>query len=214
MKFKDTPVAVSMRHAMCDNEGCDGEFVRDTEALGTLATYPPQYSHVCNKCGKTKLFTEVYPKVVYEEKVNKSKKINSFTGKYFFLSNFYEAPVLYNTIKYQNNEAAFQAQKCSNNLDRYKFAEMNPSEAKREGRKVTLRSDWENIKSDTMYHICKAKFMQNRNLLKLLIETGDAELEEGNTWGDKIWGTVDGVGENRLGKILMRVREELKNFES
>lgn len=138
-------------------------------------------------------------------------KIDSFTGKYFFLSNFYEARVLYNSIRYENNEAAFQAQKCSNNLDRYKFGGMNPSEAKREGRRVNLRPDWEEIKTDEMYRICKAKFMQNKDLLEKLLATGDAELEEGNTWGDKIWGTVNGVGENRLGKILMRVREELRN---
>lgn len=40
-------------------------------------------------------------------------------------------------------------------------------------------------------------------------KNGDAELIEGNTWGDRIWGVCDGVGENRLGKILMRVRAEM-----
>ena len=43
-----------------------------------------------------------------------------------------------------------------------------------------------------------------------MIETGDEYLEEGNTWGDRIWGTVNGKGQNNLGKILMRVREELR----
>lgn len=61
-----------------------------------------------------------------------------------------------------------------------------------------------------MYEICKAKFSQNEELRNRLIETGDEHLEEGNTWGDRIWGTVNGIGENRLGKILMRVREKLK----
>lgn len=62
-----------------------------------------------------------------------------------------------------------------------------------------------------MYEICKAKFSQNTELKKRLLSTGNEHLEEGNTWGDKIWGTVNGVGENRLGKILMRIREELRN---
>ena len=62
-----------------------------------------------------------------------------------------------------------------------------------------------------MYEIVLAKFTQNPDLKKKLLATGDEHLEEGNTWGDTIWGTVDGVGENRLGKILMRVRDELKN---
>lgn len=62
-----------------------------------------------------------------------------------------------------------------------------------------------------MYEICKAKFSQNTELKKRLLSTGNENLEEGNTWGDKIWGTVHGIGENRLGKILMRIREELRN---
>lgn len=39
------------------------------------------------------------------------KKIDSFRGQYFFLSNFFPAPVIYGGLTYQNNEAAFQAQK-------------------------------------------------------------------------------------------------------
>lgn len=61
-----------------------------------------------------------------------------------------------------------------------------------------------------MYDICIAKFMQNKNLAQLLIETGDATLIEGNTWGDRVWGVCDGVGENRLGKILMQIRAKMK----
>ena len=62
-----------------------------------------------------------------------------------------------------------------------------------------------------MYNICKAKFTQDEALKTNLLKTGDAILIEGNTWGDKIWGQVNGVGENNLGKILMRIREELKD---
>ena len=64
-----------------------------------------------------------------------------------------------------------------------------------------------------MYDICYAKFTQNEELKSRLLATGTHLLEEGNTWGDKIWGTVDGEGENHLGKILMRVRKELRNEE-
>lgn len=62
-----------------------------------------------------------------------------------------------------------------------------------------------------MYEICMAKFTQNEDLKEKLLATGNDILEEGNTWGDKVWGTVNGVGENKLGKILMKVREELRN---
>ena len=138
--------------------------------------------------------------------------INEFRGKYFFLSNFYEVPVTYRGITYRNNEAAFQAQKVSSEDERKTFSALNPSEAKKKGRHVTLRKDvdWDSVKTTYMYEICLAKFSQNEELKNRLLATGDKHLEEGNTWGDRIWGTVNGVGENRLGKILMRVREELK----
>ena len=137
--------------------------------------------------------------------------IDSFKGKYFFLSNFYESPVIYEGITYLNNEAAFQAQKTLTNKERLAFSMLNPSQAKKLGRSVSLRPDWEDIKIDIMYNICKAKFTQNETLKTKLLKTGDATLIEGNTWGDKIWGQVNGVGENNLGKILMRIREELKD---
>lgn len=135
--------------------------------------------------------------------------INEFRGKYYFLSNFYEAPVTWNGLTYLNNEAAFQSAKTFS--DRECFTNLDPSSAKKLGRKVQLRSDWENVKNDVMYEICKAKFSQNTELKNRLLLTGNEHLEEGNTWGDKIWGTVNGIGENRLGKILMRIREELRN---
>lgn len=137
--------------------------------------------------------------------------IDSFKGKYFFLSNFYESPVIYGGITYLNNEAAFQAQKTLNKKQRLKFAMLNPSQAKGMGRSISLRPDWEEIKINVMYEICKAKFTQNENLKRSLLNTGNAELIEGNNWGDKIWGQVNGIGENNLGKILMRIREELKD---
>ena len=61
-----------------------------------------------------------------------------------------------------------------------------------------------------MYQIVKCKFEQNEDLKIKLLNTGNSELIEGNTWGDKIWGKVNGVGQNNLGKILMRIRKELK----
>lgn len=137
--------------------------------------------------------------------------IDSFKGKYFFLSNFFEAPVIYDGITYLNNEAAFQAQKTLNKEQRLDFAMLNPSQAKKKGRSVSLRPDWEEIKINIMYEICKAKFTQNENLKRSLLNTGNAELIEGNNWGDKIWGQVNGIGENNLGKILMKIREELKD---
>ena len=80
--------------------------------------------------------------------------INSFTGDYYFLSNFYIAPVSYNGWDYTNNEAAFQAQKTKNRRLRFQlFSKASPSEAKAAGRKIDLRSDWEEVKDKVMYEI-------------------------------------------------------------
>lgn len=111
--------------------------------------------------------------------------ISAFRGKYYFLSNFYAAPVVWDGVSY--------------------------SEAKKLGRKVPLRPDWENVKERIMYEICLAKFSQNEELKEKLLLTGECALEECNTWGDKVWGTVNGEGENKLGKILMKIREELRH---
>lgn len=137
------------------------------------------------------------------------RMINEFRGENYFLSNFYMAPVTYEGITYTNNEAAFQAQKCDNCADRAAFADLDPSRAKKKGRHVRLRKDWENVKRTVMYELLTAKFTQNPVLRVKLQATGTAHLEEGNTWGDRIWGTVDGVGENWLGKLLMQVRTDL-----
>ena len=146
----------------------------------------------------------------------KNKNINSFKGEYFFLSNFYEAPVTYGGITYQNNEAAFQAQKVAPKKGeipfadpRLEFADLSPSEAKKKGRRVILRKDWEQVKYGIMKAIVYAKFSQNEDLKEKLLETSDAYLEEGNTWGDRVWGTVNGEGKNLLGHILMDIRDAL-----
>lgn len=134
--------------------------------------------------------------------------INSFRGQYLFLSNFYEGKVFeYKGMKFTNTEAAFQSQKCLN-LQK-DFEMMRPSQSKRLGRHVPLRPDWNKVRDDVMYEVCMCKF-QDPELRQKLLDTGDRYLEEGNTHGDKYWGTVKGEGKNRLGHILMRIREELR----
>ena len=61
-----------------------------------------------------------------------------------------------------------------------------------------------------MEDIVKAKFSQNEELAEKLLATDDEYLIEGNTWGDRFWGAVNGEGRNQLGIILMQVRNELR----
>lgn len=133
-----------------------------------------------------------------------------FDGEYTFLSNFYERQVVYQGLTYGSSEAAFQAQKTASAEERQVFTTLTPMQSKKMGRKITLRPDWEEVKTQVMYEIILAKFTQNTDLAEKLIATGDQELVEGNYWKDTCWGVCNGVGENRLGKILMRVREEIK----
>lgn len=140
--------------------------------------------------------------------------INYFAGEYRWLSNFWEAPVTYNGLTYRSSEAAFQAQKTMDEHIRNEFTKISPASAKGEGRNLKLRPDWEKVKYQVMYDICRAKFTQNEDLRQKLLDTGDEELVEGNTWNDTYWG-VDLVygkgGQNNLGKILMQIRSELRD---
>lgn len=139
--------------------------------------------------------------------------IRGFFGPYRYLSNFYPAPIQGpDGITYPTSEHAFQAAKTNDTLVRKAISRLaTPGQAKRAGRTVELRPDWDSVKLDFMYHIVSAKFSQNPDLAAALIETGDMLLEETNRWGDTYWGVCNGKGENHLGRILMRVRSELAN---
>lgn len=138
------------------------------------------------------------------------KKIDRFEKEYFYLSNFYNVKICYEGLIFENAEAAFQAQKTHDENLKKRFCKLNPSEAKKLGRRVKLIPTWEAIKILVMYEVVLAKFSQNRSIMDKLISTGNVYLEEGNDWGDKFWGTVNGEGRNELGKILMKVRDELR----
>ena len=136
--------------------------------------------------------------------------IRGFFGEYRFLSNFYEYPLLINGITFRSAENAFQSFKLLDHSKREElFAQCTPKRAKHLGRTVELRPDWEQIKLEVMYKVVLAKFKNTLYLRKKLILTGNQELVEYNHWGDVYWGVCENKGENHLGKILMRVREEL-----
>ncbi len=142
--------------------------------------------------------------------------IDKFDGDFAFLSNFYDAPVVYDGITYKNTEAAFQAQKTTSIPKRLEFANFTASQSKKEGRKLALRQDWEEVKGQVMYEICLAKFTQNEELKMKLLSTDGHHLIEGNHWHDNTWGNCTCEkcafvqGQNRLGVILMKIRERLK----
>jgi hypothetical protein len=139
--------------------------------------------------------------------------INKFKNKYAFLSNFYESPLYYQGLMFKNAEAAFQAQKESDISKKMAYCHFSAQDAKNAGRQAQLPYIWENIKLSIMFDVILAKFSQNADLKSMLLETGNEELVEGNTWGDMFWGKVNGEGENHLGKTLMNVRTVLRIAE-
>ena len=133
--------------------------------------------------------------------------IDSFKGEYFFLSNFYPSPMNCGGTIVQTVEHGYQAAKAKTEEEaQWVLASSSAGEAKKRGRKVELKEEWEDIKVSTMIVMLLEKFRQHPDLYKKLQDTGDAELIEGNWWGDTYWGVCKGVGENMLGKCLMSIR--------
>lgn len=142
--------------------------------------------------------------------------ITVFDGEYRFLSNFYEVDIYYwDNMSFWSAEHAYQYMKCGdrdgNSKGRIMMAR-TPGEAKRIGQKIPLRRDWEYMKLYVMLKIVRRKF-DNRALANQLLLTGHRELIEGNSWGDMFWGMCGSSGHNHLGKILMIVRDELRETE-
>ena len=150
--------------------------------------------------------------------------IDKFEGRWRFLSNFYPCEIEYQGIIYKSVEAFYVAMKCNNeqviNGKHYTirdFREMislmpSPGLVKKIGQKIKVRSDWDNKKLEFMNWAIREKF-KDINLAELLVQTEDIDLIESNTWNDTFWGVCNGKGKNHLGKILMKVRDELRGVE-
>lgn len=140
--------------------------------------------------------------------------ILNFRGPHRWLSNFYPVIIVADWCgeprTYGSVEHAYQAAKTLDpSWERYVREAPTPGAAKYRGQQVSCRPQWDEIKIDVMLGMVRIKFACPF-LSGQLLATGDAHLEEGNTHGDRFWGTVMGLGENHLGKILMQVRTELR----
>lgn len=136
--------------------------------------------------------------------------INSFSGAFGFLSNFYPCQVLYEGLFYPSAEHAYQAGKTLVHQERIGVKNAKtPGKAKRMGRKLELRDDWEEVKLSVMDMVVRSKFRPDSGLADKLVETYPNELVEGNNWGDTFWGVCKEGGENHLGRILEEVRKVL-----
>lgn len=151
--------------------------------------------------------------------------IEEFNGQNAYLSNFYRAPFkattffnlgVHDTIEFPTVEHWFQAHKAREwESFAYILSAPTPGEAKRRGRRINPRDDWDQMREDVMRYGLRMKFEQNPDLAQKLMATRDEDLQEGNSWGDMYWGRIrrpeDQVwmGANRLGELLMELRDEL-----
>ena len=147
-----------------------------------------------------------------------------FDGEYAFLSNFYDSPIEFMTVDGKKMiaptvEHAFQAEKAMFSAEQEAILKADtPGRAKRLGRHVLLRPDWEDVKDKVMEEFVSRKF-RLPELRDKLLATGNANLVEGNTWHDSVWGICtcpkcinnpNIKGQNKLGKILMKVRDSIR----
>lgn len=145
-------------------------------------------------------------------------KILEFKGEFAFLSNFYSSPFSIAEKRrlpqiWPTVEHFYQAKKAVSLAVQQEIRRApTPGKAKQMGRRIDLRSDWETVKDSVMFLALVCKFSQNGALLKMLLATGNAPLQEGNVWGDTYWGLdlKSGVGRNKLGKMLMEIRSIFK----
>ena len=133
-----------------------------------------------------------------------------FRGEFGFLSNFFPCTVAYEGRNYPCVEAAYQAAKTLNPAQRCPFERMDGAQAKREGRKVKLRPDWNACRTRVMAELLASKF--SNPTLKNLLSHVNGKIEEENTWHDTFWGVCTcpachGRGDNTLGLILTFIRD-------
>ena len=143
-----------------------------------------------------------------------TQQITRFQGKWHFLSNFYLTPVKYLGVEWRSAEHAFQAAKLTGDAFEKIIRIPSPGSAKKFARSQPKPLDWDDRKVQVMREVLSAKFRGSHQMWQWLLETGEAQLMEGNTWGDTFWGCVlsrgGWVGQNMLGLLLQELRAELR----
>jgi len=158
---------------------------------------------------------EIVQEMLFEA-AEKAEEIRGFQKDFRWLSNFYPIdPFEYDGISYSSVETFYVAMKTLEKSEREFISKLEPNKAKRYGstyhnKNFVLREDWDSIKLDVMEFGLRRKFSQEK-FKNLLLLTRDIYIEETNNWGDVFWGCLpSGEGSNHLGKIIMRIRQELQ----
>lgn len=136
---------------------------------------------------------------------------------YGVFSNLYRCEVVFEGRTYPTSEHAYQAGKASKPAVRdWILAAPTPSLAAMAAHGLYVWDvvpNWAEIKFERMRAVLKAKFEQHPHLRELLLSTGEARLVESGTTDNavnRLWGEVNGKGQNMLGVMLMELRAELR----
>lgn len=143
-----------------------------------------------------------------------------FDGEWSILDNFAQLPIEINIgwgqKVYRTSEHAFAAAKARSPMNSESIRlSTSPGIAKDRGRSCNLKSNWEDIKFRVMWHVLHHKFGQHPDACKVLLQTNNRLIFEGNTWDDRVWGIVRRPGSTRwegrnaLGSMLMEIRGTL-----
>jgi ribA/ribD-fused uncharacterized protein len=136
------------------------------------------------------------------------ESINSFTKEYQFLSNTYNSPIEIDGISYTNAESAFWAQRVKDSRARNKFSRLSGNKARAKAIQAEPVEDWDENINHYMEKVLKAKFSDPK-MMKLLNSTKGCKLINTNTYRDDYWGVYMGKGKNVLGRLLMKIRDEV-----
>lgn len=157
--------------------------------------------------------THELPKIEFPF-VIRPEGIQEFSREFRWLSNFWPVTVTDGEVEYPTVEHAYQASKFKDIGIREKFSRLPTArDAKRWGRDIkTTTEDWDEVKESRMYYFLRQKFSHGSFLAEALNSTGKCSIVEGNTWRDRFWGMTNGTGSNRLGKLIMKIREENRRY--
>lgn len=137
--------------------------------------------------------------------------IKEFQKEYRWLSNFVPVSITLDEITYPSVEHAYMSAKSDDpQWKNLCSSDVQPGYVKRESKKIKLVSNWDEIKVQVMKDCLEQKFSKNP-FKKLLVETGNCQIEEGNRWGDTFWGIdlYTNKGQNILGKLIMEIRSTI-----
>jgi len=215
------------------------DMINNVKKTKNYTLYIEQYTQILNKLDPFKVYNDLKNKTILcweksgdfchrklisdwiEEKTGfivpeYDYDILFFKDEYRFLSNFWLNDIVISNKIWKSTEHIYQASKSNDPIIREKMRNLRtPGEAKKIGKLIKMRDDFDEIKDNMMLKINRLKF-KNPELKQLLIETGNKKLIEGNFWNDNYFGKCyckkceDKVGLNKLGKILMKIRNEIK----